>query len=280
MIPIPEFQVKDVCAAAAEAMLSDSAMLTEMLEGLAGARQDSFRTALADRKGKFRIGWGEEIPEDWVVTVALAGTDPQHTIGDHATRAYAEPLAGRLLAAALPPGDETAITFTTGVPGLDQVPARGTLRIAAADAPRVEYATYRIVSGACVLEKRGLLGTKDRTHDAGTEVLFYNLLQRVGWMQRVNMRVDVLALDGEFTAILAWCLQAYLLTKAREFDDAGYTLQDLRASDLAPRPPLFPAHMAVRTISMSFLTTLSLPQPLATLVGTNVTVTADEAAAA
>ena len=278
MIALPDFQVRKVCKEVADRMLTDAAMLAEMLEGLDPAERDSFRTALADRhEGQFRLGFGPEPPGDWSVVVALAGTDPQHTIGDLASPTYETPLKARTLSAEVGVAADAVVTFTNGVPNAPaDVPLRGTLRLGGDDPEGVEYVIYRIDAGVCRLESRGILGTTAKVHPVGTEVLFYERVQRLGWPERVTLRLDVLGVDGEFVAILASIFRAYLLTAAKDFDAAGYTLQDMRASDLA----LYPVYWCMPSLTLTFQTALSVPERIPVIVDTDVTLTTEQEAAA
>jgi len=271
-LSLPDFQVRDVVDAAVTQMLANPKILDEMLGFRPQSERDSFRTALTNRKGKVRLGWSAEIPEDWSVLVTLAGTQKIAIIGDTASDPEEEPLAVRILAAGINGQDGAAITFTNAAPAVpNDVPVRGTLRIGS------EYAIYRFDTGAFLLESRGILGSTATAHAIGTEIVFYTLTQRVGWPEQVTLRVDVLGSNPPFIMMLGRMLQAYLVAARDLFETQGFTLRGVETGDLAPRPPMFPAELFARTLVVTGLTALSLPEDLLTVTATDVTLTQDDA---
>ena len=256
-IPIPDFTVRRVIREAIEDVLANRALLaTEIFGELEPAERDEFLTALDVRKGKVRLGWGEEAPEDWCVTVALAGTEPLKTLGGVVSEDMPDPIALAELDDDISAAAEVTLTFVNGLPA--NLPARGMVRLG--DEDTGEYAIYRLDAGACILEHRGILRTAPAAHDLGTPVMFFQHSQRRGYGEWLSMRVDVLGIGGDFVSILARVLQAYLINAAAAFNARGYALEDVRATDLAPRPAMFPANFSVRTVTLRFLTTLSLPE--------------------
>lgn len=256
-LALPEFTVRDVIDAAIGMMVDPAApgydprIVDDMLASRPQAERDSFRTALADRAGKVRLGWSQDVPEDWCVTVLMTGTQPQHTIGDIAGGLTEEVLALREIAADVSADPNAVVTFTSGVP--DDVPARGVLRIGD------ELATYVIANGVCRLEARGIRETASAAHAADAEVRFYEYVQRIGWPEWVTLRVDVLGSNAAWMMMLARMLQAFVVHARDLFEAEGFTLQDVTAGDLQPRSAMWPAHWFARTLTLRLYTALSLP---------------------
>lgn len=265
----PEFAVRDVLETVVGMLLDDPRLVDDMLAERPEDERDSFRTALGVREGKVRLGWALEPPEDWLVTVVLAGTAPVQTLGDVASDLTEEPLAARELATDIDATEPLEVTFATGLPDVpDEVPPRGLVRIGD------ELAVYAIDidAGTCTLERRGLQGTAAAPHDADTEVIFFERAQRIGYVEHVTLRIDVLGSNPPFLMTLARILQAFLMHARDHFEERGYTLETVTAGDLAPRAEAV-QHLFARTITVRVLTAVSLPEILPPLTKINFTPT-------
>ena len=283
-LAFPEFQVAGLVEGVLTALAdADAGLLEELVRALPPEKAASIRKALETREGKVQLGWSAEAPSDWCIAVTLGGTAKGGkgggTLGDIVSRPYEVGLTGRQLAAAITADEGVAVTFTNPMPSVPgEVQARGLVRLR--DDELREYATYEINAGVCRLTHRGILpetGTVARAWDVGTEVLFFEWEQNEGWPEDLTLRLDVGGINPTFVMAIGRIVQAFIAREAGAFHAAGYALHECNATDLAPRPPHWPAPWFNRTLSVRFSSVLALPRAFPGLVDTVTTLTAEAA---
>lgn len=257
-LALPEFAVREIIERALDIVFDDPLLLDDMLGELAEEERDSFRTALEVREGKVRLGWAQSPPEDWLVTVVLANTQPVGTLGGWASEITEEPRAEALLAAACTKDAEVALVLDGGIP--DDIAPRGLVRIGN------EVATYHLngAGDVCTLKARGVRLTTAAAHGIGADVTFFDLSQRIGYPQWTFLRVDVLGSNPPFLMALASIIQAFLMHARELFDERGYSIETITVGDLAPRAEAV-AHLFARTLTLKVLTAVSLPERIPAL---------------
>ena len=266
-LSLPEFAVRDVIEHVINVLGDDPRIVEDMLASRPASERDSFRTALLQREGKVRLGWSMDVPEDWSVTVLLAGTQARHTLGDIASMLTEDVRATRTLSAGISAAEGIPLTASLPVStgATPEVPPRGLLYVGD------EIAIYSIASSTCTLTYRGVRGTAAAAHAGGSEVNFFTVSQRLGWPETVTLRVDVIGSNAAWMMMLARMVQAFLLHARDLFEDGGYTLQDVTAGDLQPRSSAWPAHLYVRTLTLTMFTALSLPEFIPAITETTFT---------
>ena len=235
-------------------LVSNTELLDHLLQTVTPADQDSLRTALTRRGGRLSLGFGEESIEDWSVLVFKVGeAAPDRTLGDHVGAAEETPTVDpTTLAAAIGPEVGVALALVGGLPA--GLPNRGRVRLGS-----TELATYRIDAGTVVLEARGVAQTTAKAHAIGAGVAPHLLSTRIGWSEIAHTRVDVLSSSALFNIFLATLIKATLISRAADFEAAGFTLRSITESDLAPRPESYPAQLYVRSLMVDLQRDFAVP---------------------
>ena len=283
-LTFPTLDVRDLVEDLLASLLPDGSLLDAALGNRPAEDRDMIRRALEDRNNRVVLGWNAEQVSDWQITVALAGTAKGARGGGLISDTISHPsLQGRAerdLMADLSADENQAVTFTTGTPDVGdddgEVAAQGFVRIPA-DAAPFEYLTYAIASGVCTFRKRGILNTEARAWPSGTPAVFFDeWAQEEGWPEEVTLRLDIGGINSLFVDVVGRLLQGFIARSGEHFEEGGYTLLGCDATDLAPRPPMWPAAFFARTLTVRFLTTLSLPNAYPGITATSVAVTTED----
>ena len=121
-------------------------------------------------------------------------------------------------------------------------------------------------AGVVTLTRRGVAGSRPATHAAGTRVAAVTFTQLVGGPYRHTLRVDIVSSSALFTMVVGHMLVPFLRLRRDDFETAGFVLQTIAESDLQARPVAWPAHFYSRTLTITGMTKVALPEALGPLI--------------
>jgi hypothetical protein len=265
----PDLDVQDVIAGAIEDLLANGTYLDRLFASRPAAERDSFKTALRNNEGRVRLDWQRDAAEDWTVHIILASSGAMVMGGGITSPEYEEAfvVTGNpgTLDADITAADGVVLSLAGGIPA--GLPPRGRVRLGD------EVSVYEIGGGPAeiLLTHRGVVSTVAAPHATGSSAVFHRLNRRIGYPEEITLNVAITALQPKMAIILTRLLAGALHRARGEFENRGYTLAKVMATDLGLRPNDWPAEFRTRTLNVQLFTELSVPEELDIVADIDIT---------